>query len=87
MAGRRREQHANDFILQEAQPFGAMPSVPVAQELRLRGFAGFDEFALQKLRQRRSENVLMPGMHFGQGVDLAGDPGDLETVGGFGRLL
>jgi hypothetical protein len=79
-------QHADDFILQEAQPFGAMPSVPVAQELRLRGFAGFDEFALQKLRQRRSENVLMPGVHFGQGVDLAGDPGGIETVDAVSRV-
>ena len=46
MAGRRREQHADDFILQEAQPFGAMPSVPVAQELGLRRVAGLDEFGL-----------------------------------------
>lgn len=80
MACRGRKQDADDLVLDEAQPFGAVPAVTVLQQDRLRDLARLDQLGLQKLRHRRAESILAAGMLFGERVDRRGDPHGIETL-------
>ena len=74
-----RIEDADDFVLHEAEPFGAAAAVAVLQQHRLRGGARGNHFGLQQLRQRRAKHVLAPRMLFGEGIDRRGDPRGIET--------
>ena len=82
-----REQDADDFVLHEAQPFGAAPAVAVLQQHGLRGGARRDQLGLQVLRRGGAEHILVAGMLFGERVDRGGDPRAIETFVGFGPVL
>lgn len=60
--GRGGEQHADDFILHDAQPLGATAAVAILEQHRLCRLARLDEFDLQHLRQGRTESVLAAGI-------------------------
>jgi len=79
MAGGGGEQNADDFVLDETQPFGAAPPVTIPEQNRLRRRTRLDEFGLQQLCNRGAENVLMSGMFRRQRVDRGGDPRRVET--------
>ena len=81
------EQDADDFVLDETQPFGAAPAVTVFQQHGLRDRAGLDHFSLQELRHRGAENVLASGMLGGERIDRGGDPRGIETLVGLGAAL
>ena len=76
------EQDADDFVLDETQPFGAAPAVTILQQHRLRHRAGFDHLGLQQLRHRGAENILASGMLGGERIDRGGDPRGIETLVG-----
>jgi hypothetical protein len=78
----RRKQDADDLVLDEAQPFGAAPPVPVLEQHRLSHRAGRDHFCLQELRQSRAKYILAPGMLLGQFIDCPGDPRGIEPIVG-----
>ena len=82
MARGRGEQDADDFVLDEAQPFGAAPPVTVLQQHRLRDRAGLDQFGLQQLRHGGAKHILAAGMLFGERIDRGGDPRGIETLVG-----
>ena len=83
MARGRGKQDADDLVLDEREPFGAAPPVPIFEQQRLRHRAGFDHFSLQELRQGGTKDILAPGMLCGEVVDRRGDPRGIETLVGF----
>ncbi len=84
MARRGLEQNADDLVLDETQPLGATPPVPVLQEHGLRGGARRDHLGLQQLCYRSAENVLPSGMFARKCIDRRGDPQRIETLVGLG---
>jgi hypothetical protein len=82
MAGRRGEQDTDDFILHEAQPFGAVPAVTILQQQCLRDGARRNQFGLQELRGGGAEQVLASGMRDGERVHRGADPCGVETFVG-----
>ena len=76
-------EDADDFVLDETQPLGAAPPVPVLQQHRLRDRAGRDHFGLEQLRHRGTEQILAAGMLFGKRIDRGGDPRGIETFVSF----
>ena len=87
MAGCRRIEDADDFVLHETQPLGAAPAVTVLQQHRLRHRAGRHHFGFQQLRHGGAEHILASGVFFGERVDRGGDPRGVETFVGFGAGL
>ena len=59
---RELEQHADDLVLHEAQPFGAAPAVPVLDQQALGGGAPLDQRGLEPLRHRQPQLALVAGM-------------------------
>ena len=82
MARGRGEQDADDFVLDETQPFGAAPPVTIFQQDRLRRRARLDQLGLQQLRHRGAKNILASGMLVGERIDRGGDPRGIETLVG-----
>src|SRR5579863_9193884 len=81
------KENADDFVLDEAQPFGATTAVPVLQEHGLRLFARGNQFGLQELGYAGAKNILAPGMLACQRVDCSRNPCALVTVIGLGPDL
>ena len=87
MARRGGEQDADDFVLNETQPFGTAPPVTILQQHRLRRGAGRDQLGLQQLRDGGAKNILTSAMLYGERVDRGGNPRGIETLVGFGPAL
>jgi hypothetical protein len=87
MARRGCEQDADDFILHEAQTFGAASAVTILQQDRLSDLAGRDHLGLQQFRHRGPEKIFASGMLLGQRIDRGGDPRGIETIVGLGSGL
>ncbi|OIQ80311.1 hypothetical protein GALL_379410 [mine drainage metagenome] len=86
MARGRVEQNADDFVLDETQPLGATPPVPVLQQHGLRRVARGDQLGLQQFRHGGAKNIFASGMLRGERVDRGGRGQRLEAVE-VGRLL
>jgi len=69
MARGRVEQDSDDFVLDETQPFGASPPMPVLQQDGLSRFAGGDKFGLQQFRHGGAKNIFASGVLRGERVD------------------
>src|SRR5579864_6907635 len=87
MPGSSIKEDADDFVLDEAQPFGAATAVPVLQEHGLRLFARGNQFGLQEPGYASAKNILAPGMLTCQRVDCSRNPCTIETVIGLGPDL
>ena len=87
MTRRGIEQNADDLILDETQPLGATPPMPVLQEHGLRDRARFDHLRLQQFCDRSAKNILASGMLSRKRGDRRGDPRGIETLIGPGPGL
>ena len=83
MAGRRGKQDADDFVLHEAQPFGAAPPVTIFQQHGLRGGPRRDQFGLEELRDAGAKDILAARMFFGERVDRRRNSRAVETFVAF----
>ena len=80
MTGGGGVEDADDFVLNETQPFGAAAAVAILQQHLLRHRAGLDHFGLEQLRHRGTKNVLAAGMLFRERIDRGGNPRGIETI-------
>ncbi len=76
------EQDADDLVLDEAQPFGAAPPVPILQQYGLRRGARGNQFGLQQFRHGGAKNIFAAGEFLGERVDRGGNPRGIETFVG-----
>ena len=87
MARGRGEHNADDLVLDETQPLGTTPPVPVLQQHGLRRGARGDQLSLQQFRHGGAKNIFASGMLRGERVDRRGDPRGIETFVGLGPGL
>ncbi len=82
MAGRGGEQDADDFVLDETQPLGAAPPMPIPEQDRLRGGAAATSSAFSSFATAERNMSSRPGMRRRQRIDRGGDPRGIETFVG-----
>src|SRR5579863_3946593 len=87
MPGGGIKENADDFVLDEAQPFGAATAVPVLQEHGLRLFARGNQFGLQEPGYASAKNILASSMLTCQRVDCSRNPCTVKAVIGLGPDL
>src|SRR3569833_2206561 len=62
-----------------SEPLGAVPTVAIPEQLRLRRLAGLQKLGLEELRDRRPKHVLAAGMLLGERIHRRSDRRAVEV--------
>ena len=87
MRARELVHQPDDLVLHEAQPLGAAPSVPVADEQAFGDGAPLDQRSLEALADRRAQVRLIAGVRLGDLFEVGGDGRGVEQFEGPARRL
>ena len=87
MDARELVHQPDDLVLHEAQPLGAAPSMPVADEQAFGDGAPLDQRSLKAPADRRAQVRLIAGMRLGDLFEVGGDGRGVEQFEGPARRM